>query len=254
MAAPTYVATGTASSGTGNLTPGLPGGWAENDIFLLFVGAADANTVNTPSGYAHVNLSPALHNSAATENTKQLAVFWKRATSSESGPTVTLSGSATSRSARISAFRGCTTSGNPWDATGKDTNDALGSSSASISGITTSETDTHVVVAIDSSGDTTTVAFSSWSNANLASFTERFDGAYNANFDSLGMASGTKATAGATGTTTVSISGTAYAHVAMTIALKSDPDASPSAGAAGAVTSVTNKGTPKVGANAQVIG
>lgn len=253
MAAPTYVATGTLASGSGGtINPGLPTGLQANDIMLLFVFLPDNNTVDIPSGWAHVTNSPAVHNSAASFGTVQLAVLWKRATGSDSAPSVSDSGPASLGiiAARISAFRGVVTSGNPWDATGKDTNDAV-NADPSITGITTTVAETLVVVVNAATCDASS-SYSSWTNANLTSFTERFDSNFNSGINILGMATGTKTTAGAIGTTTINITDPAW-NVSMVIALKPNANVSMSAGATSA-TNVSNAAKGSVGARPLVIG
>ena len=48
MALPTFVAAGAAADGVTSATPGLPAGWQEGDIFLLYV-ETDDHEVNAAS-------------------------------------------------------------------------------------------------------------------------------------------------------------------------------------------------------------
>lgn len=96
---------GLAYASTGGTTPALPGGWAENDILLILCESNASDAVTAPSGYAHVTGSPVV--GADT----QLSVFWKRATSSESDPTIADPGDHIY--AQMVAIRGATTTGDP---------------------------------------------------------------------------------------------------------------------------------------------
>lgn len=246
MAAPTYVASGTFVHGSGALSPGLPAGWAQNDIFLLVVHLRGATSGATaPSGWAHVTSSPAGHNSAL----ESISVMWKRAGSSESGPSVSDPGGDYA-SARIHAYRGCPTAGNPWDVAGATTNSTF-STTFNISGVTTTVTDTRVVIN-EACFDTATA--SGWTNANLSGLTERVDSnGGGSTFTQQAVADGTKASAGATGTTSVtfSISTFGIAHV---VALKGSASNTDANGGNAAVTSTSNQPRGGVGAKAQVIG
>lgn len=245
MAAPTYVATGTFSHGSGSLSPGLPTGWAQDDIFLLVVHARGSSiSIAAPSGWTNLTGSPAAHGFAL----ETIAVMWKRAGSSESAPSVADPG-GTYAGARISAFRGCPTSGNPWDVAGSHVGHDF-ASSLSISGVTTTVASTLIAVHVGVFDD---VSFSGWSNGNLTSVTERMDGSAGANFISIGMATGVKATASATGSTSLSISTSSY-PVGHTVALKG-VDAGTEA-SAGTVSNTATVNAPRggVGAKAQVIG
>lgn len=242
MAAPTFVAAGTYSSGAGALTPGLPSGWAENDIFLLMV-HNETSAVSTPSGWAHVASSPRAHNTADI----RVTVFWKRAGASESGPTVADAGNR--QGARIIAIRGCPVTGDPWDITGSDGNDSFGTS-ISVTGVTTTEADTLIVVTTSCEDDNT---HSSWANSNLTSVTERVDSNTGTLFGAITAMTGVKASAGAIGTSTATCSGSSF-HVSHVVALKGG--AAGTSANAGTVSDTVTSNAPRggVGAKAQVIG
>lgn len=108
-----FRAAGTSSSGTGNLTPGLPAGTATNDILVLLVNTNAAGTISAPSGYTEALSSP-VATSTSVENGANLGVFWKRAGASEAAPTVTDPSTADGAVASILGFSGCVTTGNPW--------------------------------------------------------------------------------------------------------------------------------------------
>jgi hypothetical protein len=132
-------------------------------------------------------------------------VFYKRAGASESSPTTSDSG--TGQVGQIIGIRGCVTSGDPFDATaGSFTNTA--DTSGVIPGVTTTVANTLLLYAIGIYPGTNNFDgwFSGWTNANLTSLTERMDRTWT--YGGFGLATGFKATAGASGNTTVTIANT----------------------------------------------
>ena len=138
--APTYQAAGTASFTATNgadLTPALPAGWAENDILLLLVARSDNTAITTPSGWTKLTPSGA----AETNTSAQIvSVYWKRATSGETAPTVTAGTGTVVRGARIFAIRGCPTGSDPFVGSSRSNNAA--SATVSTVSMTPSENDT----------------------------------------------------------------------------------------------------------------
>ncbi len=106
---PTQVGAATSAGGTGDVTPALPTGWAEGDIFLLTVESANQPGA-TPSGYTAAYTARGTGTAGGTSS-GSLEVFWKRATASESAPTVADRGDHTI--AAMTAWRGCKASGTP---------------------------------------------------------------------------------------------------------------------------------------------
>jgi hypothetical protein len=202
--APTFVAAGAVSSGTGTISPALPAGIAANDILLLFIETANqAVSITNQNGgtWAEVTGSPQGTGTAGGTSATRLTVFWSRYNGTQGAPTVSDSGNH--QAARMIAIRGAVSSGDPWNVTAGGV-DATSDTSASIPGSTTTVINTLVVVATagslpDANG---TAQFSAWTNANLTSLTERTDDSRSSgNGGSLGIATGVKATAGAYGNT-----------------------------------------------------
>lgn len=218
MAAPTFVAAGTLAEGVGDIVPPLPSGWQENDILVILAECQAADTTPTATGYSNVSGSPVATTVIPGSNTK-LTVLWKRATSSESNPTVTDAGNHTS--AMILAIRGCPTTGNPWDVTATGTSE-LEVTSGSVPGATTTVADC-LVLAVASEGLTLSTAvgfFGGWTNSDLTSVTSRANWhTTQGNDGGVGAATGVKATAGAYGATTFTLTN-ATAYAAMSIAFK----------------------------------
>lgn len=105
----TFVAAGTADSdNNASLTPGLPAGWAEGDLLLVLAAIRNSGTgtVDTPAGYLEL---------ASSGN---VALLGKRATASESGPTVTFTGGAAGADtiAQMAAFRNAELEPATWEA------------------------------------------------------------------------------------------------------------------------------------------
>jgi hypothetical protein len=214
-ALPTFVAAGTIASGTGDITPGLPAGWALNDILLVVAeaGAGDP-ALAAPTGYAHVTGSPV----SATQT--RLHVFWKRSTAVESAPLLVDTGNH--QSARMIAVRGCRTTGNPWEIT-QTSSESVVDTTGSATGPTTTQANDFIVIAASSDYDPAaddTVGYSAWTNAALGSLTEQIDNRSTAGGGgTLGVATGTKATAGAVGATTYTLANAGNkAHLVIALA------------------------------------
>lgn len=213
---PNYVAAGSVSYGTGNINPGLPAVWAQNDIFLLFVETAN-ETVAAPSGWTAVANSPQGTGTAGGNTATRLSVFWRRATASEFAPTVSDPGDHAV--GQILAFRGCATSGNPWDTTSGDVASSAGTG-ASIPGATTTVNSCLIVAAVTNGTDTGTVQTSAWTNSNLVNLTEIVDSnTSSGNGGGFGIAAGIKALAGSYGYTTATLA-TSSVQGRISIALK----------------------------------
>jgi hypothetical protein len=215
---PTFVAMGTmAAEGGADSTPGLPVGWAENDIFLLYVESSNQPGA-TPAGYTVVPGSPQTGGTAGAANGLGLEVFWKRAGASESAPTVVNRGDH--QVCVIAAVRGCPTTGNPWDVIVAGVDTAASNTSLSATGGTTTVANTLVVVGVSHRVDMAGPNYASWANADLASVTERFDNSdLIQNGGGLAVTTGEKATAGAFGATTAILTN-ASTDAFITITLK----------------------------------
>lgn len=198
-----YVAIGTVASGTGNVTPGLPTGWAEHDLFLLFVETAN-EAVSAPAGYAQVSSSPQGTGTAGGSSSTRLTVFWKRATASESAPTVADAGDHTI--ACILALRGVTRIQDPFDVISGAV-EASSTATGTIPGMTTTVTNAWVIIGSAYHQTLNLIPplrFCDIVNSNLSSISVKTDATYAVgNGGGLAIATSLKATAGATGNTTV---------------------------------------------------
>lgn len=210
---PVFIAAGTFANNSGDATPGLPAGIQADDILMLIVQSVGTDPdPAAPAGYALITKAETVSGTSLVIN-----VFWKRATASESAPTVIDTGDH--QCAQILAFRGCTPIGNPWDDT--NTNTQTATTAVSISGATTTGPLRLIVAIAGTSLDAnSTTEFSGWTNANLVSITEITDQVGNSNLGGgFGAAAGVKTLAGAVGTTTAT-SANSNTHANICIALK----------------------------------
>jgi hypothetical protein len=216
QAMPTFVSAGFSASGTGNITPGLPPGIQAGDVLLLFVQSGN-QTVSTPSGWSVMADSPQGTGTPGGATACAISVFWKRAAVVEAAPTVTDPGDHAL--GQILAFRGCISSGNPWDVTSGDVL-ASQSTSVSIPGDTTTVANCLVVLVVANQTDTVTPQTSGYANANLANLTERTDVNTTAGTGAgFAVVTGEKAAAGAYAATTATLAN-ASTQARMSIALK----------------------------------
>ena len=96
------------NAASGNVLPTLPTGWAANDIWLCFIASLD-NTVST------MNASwTSLYNTTNATTGIRNRIYWRRAVTGDSNPTVTYTGGS-GISAVIVGYRGAITSGSPFD-------------------------------------------------------------------------------------------------------------------------------------------
>lgn len=208
MGMPTYKGSGTfVASASGGGIPMPTGGAAPaaGDI-LIAVCESENQTISltTPNGFAEVTNSPQGTGTAGSAGSTRLAVFWKRAVGGDANPVVNDPGDHVT--AQMHCFSGCKATGNPWNITAGGV-DATSDVSGSIPGATTTVADCLVVLLCSTSNNATSTAnFTGWTNAGLASLTERTD---NSNTIGLGgghgMATGQKLTAGAYVATAVTL-------------------------------------------------
>lgn len=224
-----YVSIGTASSGTGNVTPGMPAGWAVDDNLWLICETAN-ETVTAPTGWTSVTNSPQGTGTAGGTGATAMSVFWRRAETGDTAPTITDPGDHCI--AQIVATRGGVTSGAPYDVTAG----AVESSDidpGEMPAVTTTVDGEIVLLCAAYHQNLNLVPplrFASFTNAGLTGLTVLSDATYNVgNGGGLGIAIGTKTTAGSTGTTDVSWnqSSTPVAgkHAFLTIAIANTAEA-----------------------------
>lgn len=219
MAIPTFQAAGAFAKSQNAIAPAWPT-HLTGDIGILLVQTSNQAVV-APSGWTEITGSPQGTGTAGAAGSTRLCAFWKRAASAaETAPTVADSGNH--QMGVILTFRGCITTGDPINISSGGVKTPA-STSLTFNSVTTTVSDCLIVLAVGSSTDANSTAeFSAWTNANLAgpSITEAFDTSGNTlNGGGIGAAYGGKATAGSTGTSTVT-SVTSATYGFLTFALK----------------------------------
>ena len=217
MAIPTFQALGNAAGSTAGFGTLAWPTHQVDDIALLFIETCggQSTSLTVAAGFVAVPDSPQA--TGTTINGTQLSVFWCRATSSAMG-NPTLGDSGDHQYGRIVTYRGCATTGDPFDVTVGNVK-TTASTSASAPSVTTTSNDCLIVNAIAHDLDTATAQFSSWTNANLSNVTNRSDnGSTQGNGGGIGITDGGLAIAGASGVTTATVASSVNAS--LTIALK----------------------------------
>lgn len=214
-----FVNKSTFASGTAALTVAAVASVAADDLILLFVESANEN-IATPTGFTQVTNSPVSTGTAAAIGGVRLAVFYRWATGADTTTSVADSGNHTT--AIKMAFRGVHTT-TPFDATPVSGIKATASTTATFPGITTATANAWIVHAsaldLDAASTATT---GTPTNANLTGLTERHDQTISGGVGGgLVVITGEKATAGATGNTTATVTSTIQVY--LTMALREAP-------------------------------
>lgn len=203
-AAPTFVGAGTAAfgntSGTG-VTPGLPTGWAADDIHVLLVAVSNNTDIAEPSGWTKFSPSGAAENNTTVQ---RVELWWRRAVAGDTAPTVAAQANTVVRGARIFGVRGCPTSGDPFDVTSRLNNAA--SATVSTTDITSTIKNTFGLFLYAYEDDPTAASQpTNWSTFTVATSSLGTDMA-------IGHSTRTVTTAGSYGSPTTTVSGGTFAN------------------------------------------
>lgn len=212
-AAPSFQAAGTAVNSAAAVAVAWPAHIA-GDVALLFVESEgdEAVTLSTAAGFASIGQT---NITSGGSGGTRLTVFWARATSSAMA-SPTIANPDDHVYAQILTYRGVVSSGNPWDVTAGGT--SASGTSVSLASVTTTVAQTLVVQVASRNNDSAAAAFSGYANANLTGITERSDaGTTTGTGGGFAVWDGVKATAGATGATTATVttSSNAYRTIAL---------------------------------------
>ena len=210
---PTIVGAGTAAytaTNAATIAPGLPAGWAANDIHILFAHRSDNTAMTTLSGW---NPLSAANNTAA----QRVEVWWRRAVGGDAAPTVTFGSGTVVRGARIIGIRGCPTNVDPF-AVALSRSDNAASATVTFATITPNEAATLLLALYAYEDDPTAASqITNWSTFTVSTSSLGNDA-------SLGYASRVWPTANsATGALTSTISGGTFTNspsVGVILALK----------------------------------
>lgn len=217
--APTLVAVGTAAfTATLNATfaPGLPAGFAANDIHILLAMRGDNTAMTTLSGWTQIAALSG-NNTAA----QRVEVWWRRAVGGDTAPTITFGTAAIVRGGVIIGVRGCPTTGDPWDTNISFLANAA-SATVSFTNVSSTVNNTLVLALLAYEDDPTTLT-------NMGSFTQptgAVNGSTLGNDMMLGIETRTVAAAGSVGASTLTVSGGTFANsvnVGIILPLKPNP-------------------------------
>jgi hypothetical protein len=218
VAIPTVVGVGAAVSGLAGITPAFPAGYSAvaDDVALTWCECEGADTLTPPSGWPLVTASV-----LSTGTASKLSVLWRRLLAGDTAPAIADAGNHLL--GRMIVVRGCAATGNPWDLFFATT-ELAADTTVSIPGVTTTANDCLVLTAFGTGQDVaSTAGATAWANATLDGgvVTEQMDNwVADGTGGGFAMASGEKATPGATGATTVTLSLTANFKTLLTIALR----------------------------------
>lgn len=129
---PAYFAVSSLVTGSSSLNVTYPSSLQANDIAIIHAIVADstnANSINVPTGFTQIDQRPIF---SAADTTSSAGIFWKRLTGSESGTvTVSYTGALAGTdtcAAIMTIWRGCVTSGDPFEGAGYNIAGAVTSS------------------------------------------------------------------------------------------------------------------------------
>jgi hypothetical protein len=221
--APTVVAVGAVATGTTTMTPAFPAGILANDILLTVCESTGGENITVPAGWAQVGPDGGLSSPVVQGVNTQLTVLWRRYDGTGAAPA--LAGTVDHCIGRMIAVRGCPTVGNPWNI-GSVTTEAVSDTSAVWPGAVTTQAGTLILEIIATSADVTpagTAQIGALTNATYTSITEQMDNnTPTGNGGVIGCVSGIKATAGATGGSTATLT-TAGFKAFVTMAMANAP-------------------------------
>lgn len=230
-----FIDAGTFAESTGAVTVAPPESYINNDLLVLVVASVN-QAITTPSGWTQVTNSPQGTGTAAAVQSIRIGVFTKIASGAQASVTVADTGNLTM--GQMFCFRKVdqttpieTTSGSVL---------ATAGTTHTLPAVTTSTNNAMIAHCTGIGRDAaTTVNYSTATNANLTNLTLRASRTTStASGGGIGMVTGTKTTAGATGTTSVTTQSSKGAFV--TIAIKPSSGYDSTTRAVGSFGSVSN--------------
>ena len=183
----TYVSSGSAATGaSGNVTPVTgSGGLQNNDLLVLLIHNRDTVVPSVNNSYTRAIAG------SGSDTINYLGIWWKRTTGTEGTTTVTHT-NGDSIIAAIHAYRGCITTGNPFNTSGSIQNNT--GTPISTTSITTSVGGCKILHVFGSKDN------NAWGLFGGACTTGRLQTANGGGTDnSLGLVEGSQTNAGATG-------------------------------------------------------
>lgn len=218
MAAPTFLGQGAIASGVGAGSVAWPAGHQADDIGVLMVETAN-ESVATPSGWTLLGNTGT--GTAGAAGSVAIWVFWKRATSAAEA-NASFADPGDHFRGRMMAFRGCETSGSPFEGSVITAIVATAQTAVSIGMPTTTVADCFAVAIVANATSTTAnqTTTTTWANADLPDIARISNGNVTSGVGGgMDAAGGTKAVAGAISNTTATLQ-TASAQATLSFALK----------------------------------
>ena len=212
---PTYQAQTAITGTTGSNSPPWPTHLTDDiALYMIQTVGAQAANLSVPAGFVEI----AHFETGSGTNGSRITVFWCRATSAAMA-TPTCADAGDHIISQIMTFRGCVTSGNPWNVYSGGVKDPA-STSCPYPDLTTTLNNCLIVLIGTRDATGTGAAWSSTlANANLTGLVEKSDaGSVVGVGGGLTVGNGAKATAGAVGVTTSTV--TSSINAMMMIALK----------------------------------
>lgn len=181
------------------MSPGMPTGWQADDILICQAVTENNATLSIASGWTLVDSTV----STAGQNTRG-AWWWRRAVAGDTAPSVT--GATGGAMACIHAFRGCTTSGNPYNTYSVNAA-ASGSLTMTVATITPGSSSDMIVWLGNIEAEFGTTSVSGYSGTD-PTFTEGMDdtNSSGSNYTGMCMAYGLTTDGAATGSRTATVS------------------------------------------------
>lgn len=215
---PTYRAIGTAASGAGAITVGLPSGMSANDIVILVAstiagGSITITTDGSVTPWTAVSGSP-----IDVTGGEKLYVWWGRWSSGTTGPTLTPGGDHCV--GRTVAYYRCYAGGSPIDVSATGTETTSDTSFNFATGLTSTYNNELAIVVCSTGYDgASTAQFGSWANTALTSLAERMDNCVSTGGGGgFGLEQGARITAGTIGTWTATLAqASPKAYIAFTL-------------------------------------
>lgn len=206
---------GASRGAAGDQTPELPSGWQVDDFHLLLVESANEAVPAVSAGWTQLSSSPQGTGVAAGTTATRVTAYYRIAQSSDAAPTVDDAGNHTF--SVILGWSGVDTS-SPIDAQAGGT--ASSSTSVSFPNVTTTVANAEIIHLFAWATDSASGQAGAATNGNLTSITERLDeGTTAANGGGISVITGTKASVGAIGNTTLTAAA-ATVQGLITLALK----------------------------------
>jgi len=212
---PSVVGTGAlATSAGGGTTPALPTGLAVNDILIMHVASMPSGEVPSVADAAGGTWTFVGPFSGSQSNSGVRGTWiWSRYNGTQTAPT--LGATSVAQYSRITAVRGCITTGDPYIQDGLAP--TFAETVSAITSVTTAVDDCLILDCICGNGPDAdgTGVYTGWTNATLTGAADVYNDSSSVGPGaSMAMRAATKATAGATGTTS------AIAHANFHVAYK----------------------------------